>query len=159
MGEAIARVGVGEPLVIALVGPLGAGKTDWVKGLAEGLGIDSRSVASPTFVIASEYSGRHGLAHVDLYRLESGAELEEVGFRDLLTAGAIVAVEWADRFPALLPTDHIEVTIRRARCGAADDREIEIRATGPETEQVVRAWRRLLEEQNAGAVAAPAARE
>ncbi len=159
MGEAIACVGVGEALVIALVGPLGAGKTEWVKGLAEGLGIDSRIVTSPTFVIASEYSGRHGLAHVDLYRLESDAELEEVGFRDLLTAGAIVAVEWADRFPALLPADHIEVTIGRARSGAADDREIEIRATGPETEQVVRAWRRLLGEQNAGAVAAPAARE
>src|SRR5262249_46983245 len=56
-------------LVIGLAGPLGAGKTEWVKGLAEGLGIEPDLVTSPTFVIASEYAGRRELVHADLYRL------------------------------------------------------------------------------------------
>jgi tRNA threonylcarbamoyladenosine biosynthesis protein TsaE len=102
-------------LVVSLVGPLGAGKTVFVKGLAQGLGIDPAVVTSPTFVISSEYptvAGRH-LAHVDLYRVESRDELEAAGFADLLEPGAVVAVEWGDRFPAALPRDRLELSIRR----------------------------------------------
>lgn len=142
LGAAIEAAGALPALVIALIGPLGAGKTEWVKGLAEGLGIDPRLVASPTFVIASEYPGHRSLAHVDLYRLESEAALEEAGFRDLLTEGAVVAVEWADRFPSALPADRIEVRIRRADDGAAEEREIEWQAMGPGAWKVVGAWTR-----------------
>ena len=99
--------------MVALVGPLGAGKTAFAKGLAEGLGLDPDQVASPTFVIASEYPRARGLrfAHVDLYRVESEAELESAGFRDLLAPDVLLAVEWADRFPAALPADRLEVRI------------------------------------------------
>jgi tRNA threonylcarbamoyladenosine biosynthesis protein TsaE len=95
-------------LAIALVGPLGAGKTVFVKGLAKGLGVDPRVVSSPTFVIAQQYvlppghSGPETLHHVDLYRLESSMELESIGFHDMLAGGQVAAVEWADRFPGVL---------------------------------------------------------
>jgi tRNA threonylcarbamoyladenosine biosynthesis protein TsaE len=103
-------------LVVSLVGPLGAGKTVFVKGLAEGLGVDPALVTSPTFVIASEYpmAGGRRLAHVDLYRVESCEELEAAGFLDLLAPGAVVAVEWGDRLPAALPPDRLQIAISRS---------------------------------------------
>jgi tRNA threonylcarbamoyladenosine biosynthesis protein TsaE len=111
---------------VALAGPLGAGKTVFVKGLAEGLGIDPARVASPSFVIASEYEAPSGmrLAHVDLYRVESAAELETAGFLDLLEPGALVAVEWADRFPEALPDDRLELRLERPLGGSADARRV-----------------------------------
>ena len=141
---------VSGPLVVALVGPLGAGKTEWVKGLAEGLGVDPSLVASPTFVIASEYPGRRRLAHVDLYRIESEAELEAAGFVDLLAPGTVVAVEWADRFPRALPADRVEVRIERP-AAAPEEREIELRATGPAAMQAIGEWVRLASGAREGA--------
>jgi tRNA threonylcarbamoyladenosine biosynthesis protein TsaE len=146
LGAAIAVAGGAErePIVVALVGPLGAGKTVWVKGLAEGLGVDPKLVASPTFVIASEYPRRgrgiRRLAHVDLYRLESEAELEAAGFLDLLAPGTVVAVEWADHFPAALPADRIEVRIERPRADGPDVRDVELRAGGPGAWKVIGEW-------------------
>ena len=154
LGEAIealsdARAGA---LVIGLSGPLGAGKTEWVKGLAEGLGVDAALVASPSFVIASEYpSARPGgclLAHVDLFRVASQGELESAGFLDLLAPGRVVAVEWADRMPTALPGDRIEVRIERG--GAAEARELAARATGPLTRRVVDEWQRRVGGGEAG---------
>lgn len=140
----LADAGAEEPVVVvALIGPLGAGKTEWVKGLAEGLGVDPKLVASPTFVIASEYPGRRRLAHVDLYRIESEAELEATGFVDLLAPGTVVAVEWADRFPEALPADRIEVRLARVGAGeATEEREVELRATGPVAWKGIGAWTR-----------------
>jgi tRNA A37 threonylcarbamoyladenosine biosynthesis protein TsaE len=74
---------------------------------------------------------------VDLYRIESEAELEATGFVDLLAPGTVVAVEWADRFAGSLPADRIEVRIARPAAGGPDEREIELSATGP------RAWRAI----------------
>jgi tRNA threonylcarbamoyladenosine biosynthesis protein TsaE len=130
--------------VIALVGPLGAGKTLFVKGLAEGLGLDPASVASPTFVIASEYPAPGGrrLAHVDLYRLRSEAELEAAGFLDLLAPGAIVAVEWGERLARALPEDRLEVVISRAAGG--DARLVAVSALGPLAEATLARWRAFL---------------
>ncbi len=90
--------------VIALVGPLGAGKTQFVKGLAAGLGVtDPRSVNSPTFVLVQEYHGRLTLYHLDAYRLGSVKELSAIGFDELCDAGGVVVVEWADKVQSLLP--------------------------------------------------------
>jgi len=122
--------------VVVLVGALGAGKTVFVKGLAAGLGLDPAEVASPTFVIASEYgrSARGGsrLAHLDLYRVERAGELEAAGFTDLLAASGLIAVEWGDRFPEALPGDALWVRlVRPTGAAGAEEREIEMRAHGP----------------------------
>jgi tRNA threonylcarbamoyladenosine biosynthesis protein TsaE len=131
--------------VIALIGALGAGKTLFVKGLAEGLGLDPAGVASPSFVIASEYPapGARRLAHVDLYRLRSEAELEAAGFLDLLAPGAVVAVEWGDRLPGALPEDRLEVAISRAADG--DGRFAAVSALGPLAAATLARWRALLD--------------
>jgi tRNA threonylcarbamoyladenosine biosynthesis protein TsaE len=90
--------------VIGLVGPLGAGKTHLVKGLARGLGCDS-GVTSPTFTLVHEYGGgRCPLYHFDFYRVEREEEFLEIGWEEYLDAGdGVVVVEWADRFEELMP--------------------------------------------------------
>ncbi len=134
-----------EGLVLALVGPLGAGKTLFARGLAEGLGIDPDRVASPTFVIASEYVSPAGrrLAHVDCYRLASRDELDAAGFADLLEPGAVVAVEWADRFPEALPEDRLTIAFSRGEAagGGADQRVLNAVASGPAAALVLSRWR------------------
>lgn len=83
--------------VLLLSGDLGAGKTAFVRGLAEGLGLDAREVTSPTFTLVHEHrGGRLPLVHVDLYRLDS-ADLDEIGLDQDLAAEGVVAVEWPER--------------------------------------------------------------
>ena len=87
---------------LALCGPLGAGKTQLVKGIAEGLGHPG-PVTSPTFSLLQEYrDGREPLFHLDFYRVESAGELLALGWDELLEDGIVVA-EWADKFAELLP--------------------------------------------------------
>ncbi len=84
--------------IILLRGDLGAGKTAFVRGLAEGLGIDTAKVSSPTFTLIQEYrGGRLTLYHVDLYRL-SPREVDDLGLDELVEEGGVVAVEWPDRW-------------------------------------------------------------
>ncbi len=133
--------------MVALEGPLGAGKTAFVKGLAEGVGLDPAGVSSPTFVIASEYPARDGprLAHVDLYRIESRAELESAGFLDLLEPGTLVAVEWADRFPEALPPDRLAIRIERPDgAGAPTHRVLDAVALGAVARSALERWREAL---------------
>jgi tRNA threonylcarbamoyladenosine biosynthesis protein TsaE len=85
--------------VLLLLGDLGAGKTVFVKGVAEGLGIDPREVTSPTFTLIQEYrGGRLPLYHVDLYRLRS-MEVDDLGLEELTASGGVTAIEWPDRLP------------------------------------------------------------
>jgi len=133
--------GAGEALVVALEGPLGAGKTVFAKGLAEGLGLDPARVASPTFVIASEYPVAHGgmerLVHADLYRVGSAGELEAAGLRDWLEPGTLLVVEWADRLPGALPPDRLTVRF----LGAPGERVLEVGASGPRGREALERWR------------------
>jgi tRNA threonylcarbamoyladenosine biosynthesis protein TsaE len=113
--------------VVALVGPLGSGKTTFAQGVAEGLEVPAaRHVASPTFALVNEHPGRVPFVHADLYRIERPEELRELG----LEAGydqAATAIEWADRFPGVIPADHLEIRFTAMDAG----RRLVARAAGP----------------------------
>lgn len=104
---------VAEPgLVVALIGPLGAGKTHFVRGVAEGLGVaDSRIVSSPTFVLLQEYSGRLPIYHFDIYRLTRPADFLGLGPEEYLEGDGVCLIEWADRVLDHLPTDRLEIQL------------------------------------------------
>ena len=88
---------------LALVGDLGAGKTHFSKGIVAGLGSEN-PVTRPTFTLVHEYTGgRLPVFHFDFYRLESAEELLNIGWDDYLDANGIAIIEWADKFPELLP--------------------------------------------------------
>jgi tRNA threonylcarbamoyladenosine biosynthesis protein TsaE len=96
--------------VVALVGPLGSGKTTFAQGLAVGLGVaPDRHVASPTFALVNEHPGRVPFVHADLYRIKDPAELIELGLDEAFDRAAS-ALEWADRFPEVLPADRLTIT-------------------------------------------------
>jgi len=95
--------------VLALVGPLGAGKTVFVKGLAAGLGFRPRDVVSPTFTIVHEHAGTVPLFHADLYRLEGPAEVAGIGLEEYAARGGVLAVEWAERAGGELPAGAVTV--------------------------------------------------
>jgi len=117
--ELAARLHPGD--VVALEGPLGAGKTCFVRGLAEGLGLDPREVSSPTFLLCHEYEPADDdaglrLAHLDGYRLAGPDDLETIGWDDIRSAeDTVIAVEWAERLGAMLPPER--VTVRLAHAG------------------------------------------
>ena len=106
LGESCAG---GETL--ALIGPLGAGKTCLVRGLAVGLGAPAEAVTSPTFVLIHEYAGRAPLYHVDLYRLDARDAVNGLGLEEYIDSAGVTVIEWADRAPAVLPRDHLRITI------------------------------------------------
>jgi tRNA threonylcarbamoyladenosine biosynthesis protein TsaE len=119
--------------VIALEGPLGAGKTLLAKGVAVGNGLrDASLVTSPTFTLVQEYAGRLHLYHLDVYRLKSAAEVTALGFSEMIRPDAAVLIEWADRISELLPDDRL--TIRLEPTGA-EQRHAELIATGPLSRQ------------------------
>jgi tRNA threonylcarbamoyladenosine biosynthesis protein TsaE len=108
--------------VVLLFGDLGAGKTAFVRGLAEGLGIDPAEVSSPTFTLVQTYrGGRLTLAHVDLYRLNDPREIDDLGIEDLEGQG-VLAIEWAEKL-ARTPPGAIRVRIEDR---GGEEREITI---------------------------------
>ncbi|MDI6874975.1 tRNA (adenosine(37)-N6)-threonylcarbamoyltransferase complex ATPase subunit type 1 TsaE [Candidatus Solincola sp.] len=96
--------------VILLVGELGTGKTSFVRGLAEGLGVGER-VVSPTFTLLREYRGRLPLHHLDAYRLEGASDLLDLGVEELLGGEGVVAVEWGDRVREFFRDEYLEVDL------------------------------------------------
>jgi tRNA threonylcarbamoyladenosine biosynthesis protein TsaE len=95
---------------VACIGPLGAGKTCFLQGLARGLGVTA-DVTSPTFVLVNQYRGRVPVYHVDAYRTGSLTELVDVGLEEMLHGEGVTIVEWADKLLPLLPPRTVTATI------------------------------------------------
>ncbi len=110
--ELAKRIGtlVTAGMVIALIGDLGSGKTTFVQGLAQGLEVPSNYyITSPTFTLINEYPGRCRLFHVDLYRINSVFEAEEIGLYEILDGSGVTAIEWAERLADALPVEHLRI--------------------------------------------------
>ena len=114
--------------LLALIGPLGAGKTELAKGVAEGLGVTS-VVNSHTFVLMNEHVGRLRLYHIDAYRLDDPEEALAAGLFDDRQAAGVAVVEWADRLADRLPVERLELTLVPEPDGT-DHRRISWRAIG-----------------------------
>lgn len=115
--------------LIALIGELGAGKTQLVKGIAAGCEIeDPTAVNSPTFVIHQQYRGRLIVNHLDAYRLTGHADLVALGYEEIIQMNrAITVLEWADRVAAVLPADRLTIEIQ---IEGAVDRILKLRSGG-----------------------------
>jgi tRNA threonylcarbamoyladenosine biosynthesis protein TsaE len=135
LGRAALRTGVLQ--VIALTGPLGAGKTCLVQGLARGLGVpEDRRVGSPTFTLLNEHRGAVALHHADLYRVERAEELAELGIDEAVAQGGVTVIEWAERFPEVLPPDHLTVAIEPT---SESQRRFTLTADGPRAQALLAA--------------------
>ncbi len=111
IGAEVAKTLVGGECV-ALDGPLGAGKTQFVRGLATALGANPRAVSSPTFVLLNIYRGGWlTVFHLDAYRVTGPEDFEGIGFGELLEQGGVVVVEWASRIAEILPARRINIAI------------------------------------------------
>ena len=134
LGEQLGRLLEGGDAV-ALSGELGAGKTCLAQGLALGLGVAPEvPVTSPTFTLIGQYPGRVEMRHADFYRVEHYARLEDAGFGDLLDRAGVLVVEWAERFPAALPSERIEVGIEIV---SEEERRIRLRGVGERAAGIV----------------------
>ncbi|MEE9166281.1 MAG: tRNA (adenosine(37)-N6)-threonylcarbamoyltransferase complex ATPase subunit type 1 TsaE [Candidatus Neomarinimicrobiota bacterium] len=112
--------------VIALRGELGSGKTTFVQGLARGLGI-SATVNSPTYMLVNEFAGRIPLYHVDFYRVSSREEVEDLGLEYYFYGEGVTVIEWADRFPEVIPHGATDIRFSSPSEGV---REITVQTNG-----------------------------
>jgi len=122
--------------VVALIGELGSGKTQFIKGLAEGVGVGkSIYISSPSFTLINEYPGRVPFYHIDLFRLTSEMEAEGLGLEEYFEGNGITAIEWADRIPSLLPNELLRVQLHYT---GKKSRSIEIIPKGKRYEIVMK---------------------
>jgi tRNA threonylcarbamoyladenosine biosynthesis protein TsaE len=111
LGRELARELTGG--AVLLIGNLGAGKTTLAKGIVEGRNVvRADEVSSPTFTLIHQYGEAEPVYHIDLYRLDEAREVESLGLDDLFASGSLVLLEWAERFPSLLPPDRMEIRLR-----------------------------------------------
>lgn len=124
-------------MVVCLTGPLGAGKTAFVRGLASGLGIDEDRVHSPSFVTAVEHEGRLRLAHLDLYRHEASLPPPD-WLAEMLDGPGVTAVEWSERLGADEPRDALHLSIEYG--SAPEERVLTARSGGERSRRALEAW-------------------
>ena len=121
---------------LALTGDLGAGKTQFAKGIALGLGVDSSiPITSPTYTLLNIYSGRVPFYHFDLYRLHGGQDLLELGFEEYFYGNGICLVEWAERLLDMLPEEHLSITLSHV---GDNDRNLSFVPSGDRAAELIR---------------------
>ena len=121
--------------VVALIGPLGAGKTHLARAIAVGLGIANPNVVnSPTFVLIQEYDARLPIFHFDAYRLTTEADFLDLGVHEYYERGGVCLIEWADKVPAALPKERLEVHIAIT---GAESRRVEFTGIGSRYERII----------------------
>jgi tRNA threonylcarbamoyladenosine biosynthesis protein TsaE len=122
--------------VITLIGELGAGKTCLVRGVANGVGLSTEEVTSPTFTVIQEYDSQPPIAHVDLYRLEHSAEIEDIGLSAYFDTGHVVIIEWADRMaPTQIPEDRLALHLTH---GGRHSRHCTLQAFGTRSQALLK---------------------
>lgn len=114
--------------VVALQGPLGAGKTRLVQAIATAFGCEQSFIVSPTFTLIHEYNGRLPVYHVDAYRLKNADEFLDLGGGELLSGSGVCLIEWADRIGEVLPFDHLRIDFH---VHGPETRELVFRSSGP----------------------------
>ena len=143
LGRRIGQLAPPLPAVtcIALDGPLGAGKTQLTRGIAQGAGVfDEALVCSPTFILMNIYDGPKPIRHFDAYRVHAADDFAALGFEDIVTGadgGGIIIVEWARRRADLLPADTLWIDIAHEGDTLDDCRAFEITAGGPVAAQLL----------------------
>lgn len=125
------------PLVIGLVGTLGAGKTRFVQAFAAAMGIPRDEVLSPTFVLCQEYQGRLPIHHLDAYRIQDSEELVAIGIQEYFAGPGVTLLEWSDRVSELLPPDHLRITFLIT---SATHRRVRAEAFGTNSQEVLTRW-------------------
>ncbi len=134
LGKALAnRLSKGD--IVCLFGNLGSGKTVLAKGIAEGLGIKTKTVISPTFVLMRQYDSKIPLNHFDLYRLEDPKDVLFLGYEEYLYGDGITVIEWADKLKNLLPKDYLKVELSLA---GKTHRHIKLIGKGPRYKELVK---------------------
>jgi len=129
--------------VVGLMGELGSGKTRFTKGIAEGLGIPPTVVVtSPSFALVNEYQGEVTLYHMDIYRLESQGEFYSAGLEEYLYGSGVAVMEWADRWPEVLPDYSIRIQL-----DIVDDhrRNITFSGSHPRAEEIIESFMKGVE--------------
>ena len=122
--------------VIGLIGELGVGKTQFIKGLAAGVGVGNPTyVSSPSFTLINEYTGRTPFYHIDLFRLNAEKEAEELGLEEYLNGDGVTAIEWADKIPSLLPKELLWIQMSYS---GKQTRSIEIVGKGKRYEELLK---------------------
>ncbi len=122
---------------VGLTGQLGAGKTLFSRGVAEGAGVALDDVSSPTYSIIQSYRGRLTLHHADLYRLKSEEDLFSTGFHDLLEGEGAFLVEWIDQVRGAAPDDALRLTLE---VSSPESRTFKVTPTGPKSEALLQRW-------------------
>jgi tRNA threonylcarbamoyladenosine biosynthesis protein TsaE len=133
-------LGAGD--TVCLYGDLGAGKTNFTYGIAQGLEVRDQYITSPTYAFVNEYEGRIPLYHIDLYRLEEPDELENIGFEEYLESDGVTVIEWAERAEDELPAERLSVYL-----SAVDEksRELGFLAEGERYEKLVEEMKKELQ--------------
>ncbi len=124
--------------VVALIGPLGAGKTTFTRAVAEGVGVKNlAAVNSPTFTLIHEYAARLPIYHFDAYRLNEPEEFEGLGIDEYFAGEGVCLVEWADKFLDLLPEERLEIRMERV---SETERRWEVDGEGERYKELIQKW-------------------